>query len=436
VGAAGGGGGVCDAGGVRGWAENLHEFLLRVKGLFRRGRMNREMAEELEFHQELLRAKLLREGVAEEEVEMATRRRFGNAGRWQERLRELWQLRGVENFGRDVSFAARLLRKSPGFTVVALLTLALGVGANTTVFSIIDGLLLRPLPVPHSDRLAVLGIGAGWEDVGLQLSGAAVSRTGARGMKPLRTVFAFNGDKLQVRGRDGNENVVGHYVSGGYFPALETAPLLGRTLTAEDDRKGGESGRIRCGDQRAFLEKLVQSRAGDVVGRKLTIDNTVFTVVGVMPKRFIGADPLERPDVFVPLATEPVLNGEQNLTKDGIHGWWLTAMGRLKPGVTIGDANAQVEAATSAVLHENANDEGWVNQAAEAAFSVQGRIGVGGIHVFAADLSQAAGGGVRDVRGDPAAGLPKPDQPADGAGRSTGAGAGDAAGDGGYGEGG
>src|SRR5581483_743526 len=139
-------------------SEAAHEFLLRVKGLLRRRRMHREMAEELAFHQEMLRAKLAREGLGEEAMETAVRRRFGNAGRWQERLRELWQLQRVENFARDVRFAARLLLKSPGFTAVALLTLALGVGANTTVFSIINGLLLRPLAVPHSDRLVVLGI--------------------------------------------------------------------------------------------------------------------------------------------------------------------------------------------------------------------------------------------------------------------------------------
>ena len=90
------------------------------------------------------------------ELDLAARRVFGNGSRWQERLAELWQFRTLENFLRDLSFSARLLRKSPGFTAVALLTLALGVGANTAVFSLINGLLLRPLPVPHAEQLAVL----------------------------------------------------------------------------------------------------------------------------------------------------------------------------------------------------------------------------------------------------------------------------------------
>ena len=139
-------------------APNLHEFLLRLKALFLKRRMDRDMADELAFHRAMLRDKLLREGVPQTEVNAATRRTFGDPSRWHERLRELWQFRSLENLARDASFSARMLRKSPGFSVVAILTLALGVGANTTVFSIIDGLLLRPLPVPASDRLAVLGI--------------------------------------------------------------------------------------------------------------------------------------------------------------------------------------------------------------------------------------------------------------------------------------
>lgn len=340
-------------------SEWLHAFSLRTKGLLRRRRMHREMADELEFHREMLRAKLAREGVAEEAMDKAVERRFGDSGRWQERLRELWQLRRTENFARDVRFAARLLMKSPGFTAVALLTLALGVGANTTVFSIINGLLLRPLAVPHSDRLAVVGI-----EFGTGQTNYSFPEPLFRGLEKrhdvFSTVFAFNGhEKMQVRTHDGNENIEGQMVSGGYFPALEAVPLLGRTLTESDDRKGGDP----AGFGVVICESFWQSwfgRAPDVLGRKLTIDNTVFTVVGVMPKRFIGADPMERPALWVPLSTEPILSGERNMTKAGIHGWWLNVLGRLQPGVTLEQANAAEGAATSAVLQENAGDSGWV----------------------------------------------------------------------------
>src|SRR5271154_1809903 len=103
-----------------------HEFWLRLKALFAKRRMDREMAEELEFHQAMLREKLLRQGVPEAAVDGAARRAFGDPVRWHERLRELWQFRMLENLRRDFSFSIRLLRRSPGFTAVALLTLVLG----------------------------------------------------------------------------------------------------------------------------------------------------------------------------------------------------------------------------------------------------------------------------------------------------------------------
>jgi len=139
----------------------LHQFILRMKSLFQRRRTDRELAEELDFHQAMLRARLSRQGVPAAELDTTAKRAFGDESRWQERLRELWQFQTLENFFRDLSFSTRLLRKSPGFTAVALLTLALGVGANAAVFSLINGLLLRPLPVPHAEQLAVLRIEEG-----------------------------------------------------------------------------------------------------------------------------------------------------------------------------------------------------------------------------------------------------------------------------------
>ncbi|HEX4007951.1 MAG TPA: ABC transporter permease [Acidobacteriaceae bacterium] len=343
----------------------MHEVLLRAKGLFRRKRMDREMSEELAFHQEMLAAKLLREGTAPGEVNAAARRRFGSADRWQERLREVWQFRTVENFGRDLRFATRVLRKSPGFTVIALLTLALGVGANTTVFSLMNGLLLRPLAVPGSDRLALLEIGRSGPKPNYSFPEPLFR--GLEHSEAFTQVFAFDHAQFQVQGREGNENVAGQLVSGEFFPALETAPLLGRTLTPEDDRKGGDPAGFAAVISEGFWKSWF-NRAPDVVGRKLTIDKTVFTVVGVMPKRFIGADPLERPEIYLPLATEPILNGVRSMTLAGYHGWWLTVMGRLQPGVTVEQASAQVMASTSAVLHARVPDAAWINTQLKAHF--------------------------------------------------------------------
>jgi len=340
-------------------AQNLHQFLLRVRVLFYKRRLNRDMADELAFHQAMLQTKLLNQGIPQSDLDSATRRTFGNASQWHERLRELWQFRTMENLARDASFSVRVLRKSPGFTAVALLTLALGVGANTTVFSMIDGLLLRPLPVPEGNRLAVLGISQGHPNLNYSFS-EPLFRGLEQRHEVFSAVFAFDHATLQVRGNSGTENVSGQLVSGDFFNALETAPLLGRTLTPDDDRKGGNPAGFGVVISESFWQRWF-NRESNVIGQKLQVDNTVFTVVGVMPEEFIGADPLERPELFAPLATEPVLDGAHNLTAGGVHAWWLTVMGRLQPGTTLEQANAQVgSAATSAVVHTITADPQWL----------------------------------------------------------------------------
>src|SRR5487761_1149246 len=288
-------------------AAGMHEFLLRLKSLFRKRRMDREFAEELEFHQAMLREKLLREGAPEVEVNSMTKRTFGNAGRWRERLTELWQFRALENFLRDVSFSARLLKKSPGFTAVALLTLAIGIGATTSIFSLINGLLLRPLPVPHAEQLAVIHFDRSDYDAPNYSFCAPLFRALEKRHQAFEDVAAFTGATLQVRSGSRNVEIPGALVSGQYFRALETPPLLGRYLTPRDDQPGGASTGFGVVISESFW-KTWFNRAADVVGRKITIANAPFTVVGVMPKRFVGADPTQRPEIFVPLWAEPVID--------------------------------------------------------------------------------------------------------------------------------
>jgi len=340
--------------------QDAHAFLLRLKALFVKRRLDREMADEIAFHQEMLKEKLVRQGVSLSEAHHAARLRFGDDRRWHERLRELWQFRWLENLRRDIGYSVRVLRKSPGFTAIAILTLALGVGANTTVFSIVNGLLLRPLPVPESDRLVVLGISQGRPNPDYSFP-EPLFRNLENRHETFSQVFASFGTNAEAKGNSGTERVRIQMVSGDFFSGLEVAPLMGRVLMRADDAKGRSPAGFAAVISEGFWNRWF-GRAPDVVGQKLRVDNALFTVVGVMPKRFTGTNPLERPEIFVPLAAEPAMDGEQNLTTAGLHAWWLTVTARLQPGTSVERANAQVAAASQSVLKELAPDANWLRQ--------------------------------------------------------------------------
>jgi len=336
----------------------LNEFLGRLKSLFISKRLDSDAAEELEFHQSLLREKFLRQGVPHSEVDVATQRTFGNSSRWQERLNELWQFRALENLRRDVIFSLRMLRKSPGFTAVAVLTLALGVGANTAVFSLINGLLLRPLPVPHADQLAVLGMGGDGPDLNYDFCTPFFRSLESR-HDIFANVFAFEGNVMQVRGTSGNENIAGAMVSGEFFQALETQPVLGRVLTSQDDQPDGNPNGLAVVISDSFWQSWF-NRAPDVIGRKLIIANTPFIVAGVMPKQFIGADPAQRPQIFAPLSSEPVIEAPRHNLDEKLHAWWLTVLARRRPEMSLEKTNVVLQSISDPILKETADDPGYV----------------------------------------------------------------------------
>src|SRR5580700_929056 len=261
----------------------------RFSNLFRRENLDAELDEELQFHLDARTRDNLNAGMNAEVAQLDATRRFGNATLAKERAHEMNIVISIETIGRDLRYALRSLRKSPGFTMVALLTLALGVGANTAVFSLINGLLLRPLPVPHADQLTVLRMEEGGPQPNYSFC-TPFFRSLESNHDVFSDIFAYNPDVLQVQGRSGNENIPGMLVSGQFFRALQTAPLMGRYLSPEDDRPGGNPEGLAVVITEQFWETWFD-RAPDVVGRKLIVANVPFNVVGVMPKRFIGADP-------------------------------------------------------------------------------------------------------------------------------------------------
>jgi putative ABC transport system permease protein len=232
--------------------------------------------------------------------------------------------------------------------------LALGVGANTAVFSLINGLLLRPLPVPHPEQLAVLRMEEGQPQPNYSFCTPFFRSLEAK-HGVFSDVFAYDPATMEVKGQSGNENVYGMLVSGQFFRALETPPLIGRYLTPEDDKPGGspEGLAVVIGEQ--FWQTWF-NRAPDAVGRKLVIANVPFTVVGVMPKRFIGADPTQRPQIFAPLSTDPIVNAPRNHIDAGTHAWWITVMARLEPGVSLSEANAALLTVSLPILHDASTD--------------------------------------------------------------------------------
>ena len=179
----------------------------RFSNLFRRENVDEELDEELQFHLDARTRDNFNAGMNAEAAQLDARRRFGNATLAKERAHETNIVVSIETIGRDLRYGLRNLRRSPGFSMVALLTLALGVGANTAVFSLINGLLLRPLPVPHAEQLAVLRYVEGVPDPGDYVFCAPFFRGLENRHEVFSDVFAYNGDLLQVKGQSGNEKI-------------------------------------------------------------------------------------------------------------------------------------------------------------------------------------------------------------------------------------
>ena len=304
-----------------------------MKQLFSRYRRYDDLSVSIREHLDERIDELVDEGMSREAAAQAARREFGNVALLEERSREAWQWAALESFWADVKHSFRRLRKAPGFTVTVLLTLALGIGANTAVFSILNSVLMKPLPYPKSEELTGIWLaapGAGGLanfSEGLRLS-SSMYFTFAEQNRSFQSFGVWTTGTASVTGVAKPEQVRTALITDGVLQTLAVAPAAGRWLLyADQNPNGARAVMLSYGYwQRRF--------GGDrsVIGRNITVDAKPWEIVGVMPRgfRLVNADF----DVIVPLAFDR--------NKQILAGFGYQGVARLKPGVTIAQADADI----------------------------------------------------------------------------------------------
>ncbi len=312
----------------------LHDLWHRLGTLLHRRRADADLDEELGFHLDHERAKLERRGLAPTEARRRARVAFGTMSGTIEACRDARGVSLLTDLSRDVRDACRSLRHSPLVTLVALASLTLGIGANTALFSIVDSLLLRPLPVADPGRLVSLDDGSWTNPIWEQIR--------ARQDDLFAGAFAWSDEDFDLSTTGETDLVGGAYASGRMFDVLGIHPARGRLLTEADDvRGGGPSGAVAAISYRVWQQRF--GGAPDIVGRTLTVERVPFRIVGVMPRGFFGPDVGRTCDVVIPIGTEPLIRGSSSFL-DGRSTWWLNIMARLRPGQTTGQATAALRA--------------------------------------------------------------------------------------------
>src|SRR5215470_11372615 len=341
-------------------------LIRRLRYWMESARRSEALREEMELHLAEKAAELQADGMTAEQARAEARRRFGNVGLKHEESREIWIARFWSELGQDIRYGFRTMIANKAFSALAVLSLALGIGANTAIYSLMESILLRSLPVADPESLVVLNwhsrppqnASKHWEHVihGVQGilwpgdKGAMVSGMFPYGafetLREENSVFStlfgyFNGlhHNLAVRGQAMSAST--EYVTGEYFRGLAVSPAAGRLIDSEDDRPGAAPAAVI-----SFLTS--QQRFGgpsSAIGQPVLVDNVPFTVIGVAPPEFFGVDPAAAPDVYVPFHADVLLlpkrEGDDPRKRYlEANYYWVEMMGRLKPGVDLRRAQA------------------------------------------------------------------------------------------------
>jgi predicted permease len=320
---------------------------------WRRAHREEELDRELRAHLESESEEQGQAGLSSQEARDAARRAFGNVGLVKEAVREMWGWTSVERLGQDLRYGLRMLGRSPGFTAVAVLSLALGIGANTAIFSVIDALMLRVLPVRSPDQLVLFSEGG---DVAfLAYPAYEKFRDHADVFSGIAAICLLDRSNVTINGPGGGLDAatvgVG-LVSGTYFSTLGINPVLGRTFSADDDRvPGGHPLAVISHDywQRRF------AGAADVVGRTFTLNQTTYNILGVAQEGFSGDWIGHSTDLWIPISMQSQVMLERPNLLANPNPPWLRIMARLKTGLTIKQAEAPLQVLFQQAMAERRN---------------------------------------------------------------------------------
>jgi predicted permease len=322
------------------------ELARKLSMLFHRSQFDADLEEEMRLHLALREQQGLQAGMTQMDARSAAHRRFGNPTALKEKSHMTWGWQWFEDLLQDVAYGMRAMLRSPGITIVALLSLSLGIGANTAIFSLMDAVMLRSLPVDDPGQLVLFGNGT---DSGISdgfSNEDLFSYPFYRAMRQknevfsnLAAVFSMN-NRIHgfVEGRTEAEPMNIQLVSGTYFPMLGVHATVGRTLTDEDDQ-------VKDGTPVAVVSSSWWNRSMahdfSVLNRKLKIGSTIFTIIGVAPPEFFGTKVGDSPDIWIPLSMQkevpPNFDGYSDNFSESLY-----LMGRLKPGTTMTQAATNV----------------------------------------------------------------------------------------------
>ena len=310
-------------------------WLNRFSNLFRRNQVDEELEEELQFHLEARARCNLNAGMSPQAAQQNARYRFGNSTLAKERAHEMNIVSWIESIGRDLRYAFRSLCKSPGFTAVAILTLALGFGATTAVFTVVNGVLLRPLPFPSPERLFLISYQP--KDGPLEYRPGLYDKDYLeyqRHNQSFEQIATFNESTAALTGAGDAVRVPTAVVTSSFFHVLQISPAIGRAFLPEEDRPG--SNRVAL-----LSDKIWRSRFAanpNILGKSITLDGAQYSVVGVMPSNFTFP---HEPALWLPLAVGADPNNIYN----------RPVVGRLRPSVSCEQALSELQALAKHLPH-------------------------------------------------------------------------------------